>query len=144
VLLAQSRAVVGTHVQSRYLLPLIVLLLGVASLSPRIMSAWRGPRLLVAGLALTAAMSMALHDNIRRYTVGVDSSAVDPGLDAEWWWSAAPSPLTIWLVGSVAFAAVFAMLWLLLRRIDDPDDIEFETAQPEPAARLVERTQTPR
>lgn len=144
VLLAQSRAVVGTHVQSRYLLPLIVLLLGVASLAPRILSAWRGPRLLVAGAALSMAMSLALHDNIRRYTVGVDSNAVDPGLGAEWWWSAAPSPLTIWLVGSVAFTAVFAMLWILLRRIDDGDDMAAEPMKTVEPAETVEPGQTSR
>ena len=139
VLLAQSRAMVGTQVQSRYLLPLMILLLGVASLAPRIASAWSGPRLVVAGLALTLAMSLSLHDNIRRYTVGVDSNAIDPGLAAEWWWSAAPSPLTIWLVGTAAFAAVFAILWMLLRRIDEPDDIAIDAIEP-----MTQAAQSPR
>jgi hypothetical protein len=120
VLLAQSRSVVGATVQSRYILPLLIILVGVASLSPRILRAWRGPRALVAALALALAMSLALHDNIRRYTVGQDSNALDPGAGAEWWWSAGPSPLTVWLVGSVAFAAALALVWLVLRRLEDP------------------------
>jgi len=115
VLLAQSRAVVGEIVQSRYLLPLVVILLGVASAGQRMISAWSGPRAFVAGVALTAAMSFALHDNIRRYTFGADGNAVDPGAGAEWWWAAAPSPLTIWIVGTLAFAAILAVLWLELR-----------------------------
>lgn len=115
-LLAQSRAVIGSEVQPRYLLPLIVILLGTASLTSRAIREWRGPRSLVAGLALSGSMSLALHDNIRRYTVGAGGNALDPGAGAEWWWSAAPSPLTVWLVGSVAFTAVFAILWLLIRR----------------------------
>lgn len=115
VLLAQSNAVVGSVVQSRYIMPLMVILVGVASLAPRIETAWRGPRSLVAGAALSVAMSIALHVNIRRYTVGTDSYAIDPGADAEWWWASAPSPLAVWLIGSVAFFAVFVVLWFVLR-----------------------------
>ena len=119
VLLAQSRSLVGATVQSRYVLPLLIMLVAVASLSPRILRAWRGPRSLVAALALSFAMSLALHDNIRRYTVGQDSNALDPGAGAEWWWSAGPSPLVVWLIGSAAFAAALALLWFVLRGLDD-------------------------
>ena len=63
-------------------------------------------------------MSLALHYNIRRYTVGTDSNAIDPGADAEWWWTAAPAPLAIWLIGSIAFTAVCVLLWLVLRKTD--------------------------
>lgn len=116
VLLYQSRAVVGTEVQSRYLLPLIIVLLGVASLMRRADREWGGPRLLVAGLSLTAAMSLALHFNIRRYTVGAESAAIDPGAGAEWWWTGVPSPMAVWIIGSLSFAGVFVVLWLLTHR----------------------------
>lgn len=121
ILLAQSRAVVGAEVQSRYLLPLMILLVGVASAGAGMRREWRGARSLVAAGALAVAMSLALHANIRRYTVGVESNAVDPGLSAEWWWSAAPSPLAIWLLGSVAFAAALGLIWLGLRRPHDSE-----------------------
>lgn len=119
VMLAQSHAVVGTIVQSRYLLPIIILLLGVASLTPRAIPSWRGARSFVAGVALSVAMSLALHDNIRRYTFGAEDNAIDPGLSAEWWWSVGPSPLVVWLWGSLAFTGVFVILWMLLRYMDD-------------------------
>lgn len=135
VLLAQSRSLVGATVQSRYVLPLLIILVAVASLSPRILSAWRGPRSLVAALALAFAMSLALHDNIRRYTVGQDSNALDPGADAEWWWSAAPSPLMVWLIGSAAFAAALALMWVVLRRLEDQP-------RAEPAGTVDEATHT--
>ncbi|WP_256714423.1 DUF2142 domain-containing protein [Microbacterium sp. RU33B] len=115
VLLAQSRAVVGTEVQSRYLLPLIIILVGVASLTPQASAAWQGPRSLVAGTALAVAMSLALHANIRRYTVGADSNAIDPGAGAEWWWVTGPSPMGIWIIGTVCFAGIFALLYVVLR-----------------------------
>jgi len=114
-LLAQSHATVGSEVQSRYLLPLMLILVGVASASPRTAAEWRGPRSLVAGGALAVAAAVALHTNIRRYTVGVESNAIDPGVDAEWWWTGVPSPLAVWLIGSLAFAAVFVLLWLCLK-----------------------------
>ncbi|MFK4805831.1 DUF2142 domain-containing protein [Microbacterium sp. ZW CA_36] len=133
VMLTQSRALVGTEVQSRYLLPLLLILVAVASLSPRIVGSWNGPRAVVAGTALTVAMSIALHANIRRYTTGTDSMAVDPGLGAQWWWQAAPSPIAVWLIGSAAFAAMCVLLILTLRRVDVPAE-EAVTAGPAPRA----------
>ncbi|WP_194397787.1 DUF2142 domain-containing protein [Microbacterium atlanticum] len=129
VLLAQSRSIVGTTVQSRYVLPLMIILVGVATLAPRIVQAWRGPRSFVAALALAFAMSLALHDNIRRYTVGQDSNALDPGAGAEWWWSAAPSPLVVWLGGSAAFAAALGLLWLVVARLDDDQPTSERTSR---------------
>lgn len=136
VLLAQSRAMIGTHVQPRYILPLLVILLGVATLASGIERAWRGPRALVAGACLSIAMSLALHDNIRRYTFGTERNAIDPGSGAEWWWAAGPSPLATWLLGSIAFAAVFVLMWLVLRRTDAvaaPDPADPDHAERDPA-----------
>jgi hypothetical protein len=48
--------------------------------------------------------------NLRRYTTGADQPAIDPGAHAEWWWTGAPAPVVIWLVGSIAFTLVFALL----------------------------------
>lgn len=118
VILAQSRAIVGTQVQSRYLLPLMIILVGVASLSPGIIRAWSGARAAVAGVALAVAMSIALHVNIRRYTTGTDSAAIDPGLGAEWWWPVGPSPLTVWLVGSLAFLTLLVLTVMAVQRLD--------------------------
>nr|WP_246286300.1 DUF2142 domain-containing protein [Microbacterium pseudoresistens] len=115
VLLAQSNAVVGTQVQPRYILPLLVILIGVAVVGTDATRTWRGARLLVSGIALTAAMGLALHTNIRRYTTGVDDQALDPGERAEWWWTVAPSPLATLLIAVIAFAGVFVVLELALR-----------------------------
>jgi hypothetical protein len=116
VLLYQSRAVVGDLVQPRYILPLMVIALGVASLRRDGEAAWRGPRIALAGLSLTVAMSVALHTNIQRYTVGSESLRTDPGADAEWWWAGAPSPLSTWIVGTLAFGGIFILLGIALGR----------------------------
>lgn len=115
-LLYQSRTVVGDLVQPRYILPLMVILIGVASLRVDAERAWSGPRLWLGGVALTIAYGVSLHTNIQRYTTGADQLSVDPGADAEWWWSHAPSPLATWVVGTIAFAAIFGIIHLLLPR----------------------------
>lgn len=121
VLLAQSRAIVGTEVQPRYLLPLLVIALGVASIRTDPQHSWRGPRAVFAGAALSAAALAALHTNISRYTKGLDDVSLDPGARAEWWWQVAPSPLTILIVGGLAFLGVFIAVFLVLQNLRATD-----------------------
>lgn len=115
ILLAQSRAVVGTMVQPRYILPLLVILAGVASLRSAVLEAWTGARVLIVGLALVGAATLAMQFNIRRYTVGAGSIAIDPGAGAQWWWGGAVAPAVVWIGGSLAFAAALVVLWLAVR-----------------------------
>ncbi len=115
VLLAQSRVLVGELIQPRYLLPLMIIALGVASLRFDAERAWRGARMLLASAALVIAFGVALHVNIQRYTTGLDQFTVDPGAGAEWWWANAPSPAVVWIGGTLAFAGVFVGLWFAMR-----------------------------
>lgn len=62
---------------------------------------------------LSVAAAIALHVNICLYTTGSDQPSVDPGSGAEWWWTGVPSPMTVWIMGSVAFALVFGLLAVL-------------------------------
>lgn len=111
VLLAQSGYLVGYNlVQPRYTLPLLIILLGVAALSRRAEFEWSVARVLIFGAALSVAVSASLHINISRYTQGSDRPSIDPGADAEWWWSVAPPPMAVWIIGSLAFTLVFALL----------------------------------
>lgn len=116
VLLYQSRTVVGDLVQPRYILPLMVIAIGVASLRRDADAAWSGMRFWLGAVALTIAYSVSLHTNTQRYTTGTDRFSLDPGAGAEWWWNAAPSPLVNWIVGTLAFAAFFALLHVTLPR----------------------------
>jgi hypothetical protein len=120
-MLWQSGARVGEAVQPRYILPLMVIALGVSAASEKASSLWRGWPLIIAsaGLALTNAVS--LHVNIQRYTTGLDVNSVDPGAHAEWWWGWAPSPLGVWLMGSTSFALLLAGLLLAGRLFGETD-----------------------
>lgn len=127
VLLAQSQAIVGTEVQPRYLLPLLVIFLGVATAGPHAIGSWRGSRSVLAGLALGVSASVSLHVNLRRYTTGTDDPAIDPGTRAEWWWVGLPGPLVMWALGSLAFAVALLLLaylptWRQLTATGPPED----------------------
>ena len=115
VLLGQSHMLVGELIQPRYLMPLMIITIGVASARYDIARAWRGFRSIAAVAALSISNSVALHTNIQRYTTGLDEFTADPGANAQWWWAWAPSPLVVWIGGSLAFAAVLILFVLLLR-----------------------------
>jgi hypothetical protein len=103
--------VVGENVQPRYLLPLIVLL-GMLVLLP---ATDRLPRvswlqLVVVGAALVVANAFALHVDIRRYVTGIDVASPDLNAGAEWVWPGAPAPMVTWILGSLAYAGLLAVL----------------------------------
>jgi len=118
VLLFQSNAYVGTQVQPRYVLPLLVIFVGVALHQDR--AAARVParlRHIVAGAVLVAmANAFALHENIRRYVSGV--STISPNLDDgdTWWWGIGVSPMAVWSAGVIAFTVGLALALLLAER----------------------------
>jgi hypothetical protein len=111
VFLSQSNTQVASNlIQPRYIMPLLVILLSVSAATPGARHRWSLARIVVVGGALSIAATLALHVNLRRYTTGADQPAIDPGANAEWWWTGAPAPVVIWLVGSIAFTLVFALL----------------------------------
>jgi hypothetical protein len=57
--------------------------------------------------------------NIRRYTVGAGSIAIDPGAGAQWWWGGAIAPAGVWIGGSLAFAGACLLLWFVVRSTRD-------------------------
>lgn len=111
-LLAQTHAVVGTQVQPRYLLPLLVIFFGLTAATNSAAAEWRGPRQWILSIVVVFVMCVSLHVNLRRYTTGVDDAAIDPGRNAEWWWVGAPSPFAVWVIGSVALAGLLTLFVL--------------------------------
>lgn len=111
VLLAQSGNLVGELVQPRYVLPILVLFTAVSLLSPDGITLTLSPRAFIGCVvALGFAQMIALHLQMRRYITGMDISLINLDQGREWWWGV-PLPATlVWLVGSVAFAALCALL----------------------------------
>ncbi len=108
----------GEEVQPRYLLPLMMVLLGTVVLtndgSPIVSD--RG-RLWFILAALTIANAISLHTNIRRYTTGITIQGFNLDTPREWWWPFFPElfgPTLLWAIGSLAFGG---LLWLLLFRV---------------------------
>jgi hypothetical protein len=60
--------------------------------------------------ALSAAHFVALHLNIRRYVTGVDQSGPNLDAGAEWWWQGPVGPNAVWLLGSLAYTLLIAIL----------------------------------
>lgn len=113
--LYQGGQQVGQEVQPRYLLPLIVMFVGLAMVSAN----GRSPRLtwtqrILVAATLSVAQLAALYFNMRRYIHG-DTPGAGWNLDQNtlWWWDIAVSPMTVLVLGSVAFGA---MMWILLLR----------------------------
>ena len=100
---------IGNEIQPRYFLPFF---LGIVIIAAAYKTA-RFPNSLVLTVAILATISnsIALRDTIRRYTTGQDvfisKSLNNP---REWWWNFGPAPETVWLIGSLAFALLFAVI----------------------------------
>jgi hypothetical protein len=100
---------VGNEIQPRYFLPFFlgIVIIGAANKTERY------PNSLVITVAILATISnsIALRDTIRRYTTGQDvliSKSLNNPI--EWWWQFGPQPETVWLTGSLAFAALWPLL----------------------------------
>jgi hypothetical protein len=98
---------VGEWVQPRYLLPLILVGLGLAlTTHARAALTVNRTQWLVLAATVSIAQAVALHRLIRRYVTGVDVTSWNLDRSVEWWWSWLPPPMIIWALGSIAFAAL--------------------------------------
>jgi hypothetical protein len=119
VYLQVRNAFVGESFQARYLLPLVVILAVVAlsggsdserpeQIIPRRIAWLATPVLIVAN-------TFALYANMSRYVQGGKASSWNLN-DSQWWWVGLPSPMIVWMLGSVTFAiAAVLVMWPALR-----------------------------
>ncbi|MDQ1250417.1 MAG: hypothetical protein QG597_4796, partial [Actinomycetota bacterium] len=111
----------NTGLQSRYFLPILYVVAGLALL-PRFDSGPVYPTRLQVGVIvvmLAVANAVALLVNFNRYIFGLPGVVGSPrmlrGQRPGWWWDSAPiGPFGSWLIGSVAFGAALALCWWLL------------------------------
>lgn len=132
VLLYRSDSVVGAQVQPRYILPLMIVLAGIALTQRRGRPLLASPaQAVIVATALSVGNAVALHANIGRYVNGVGRGGGDLDSGVEWWWDAGLSPMGTWAVGSAAFAVL--LFWLARRWVaysaaqasgDAPTDVE--------------------
>jgi hypothetical protein len=108
--LLNENITVGSNVQPRYLYPLLIMVAGVSLWGIRSGKNRLGKvQIFVVMMGLSIANSVALHSNIRRYVTGIDVGGYNLDRDFEWWWSAGPGPMAIWLTGSLAFLVVLVL-----------------------------------
>ena len=107
--LQKSLSEIGDDIQPRYFLPFAIAILITAAANKQ----ERFPNSLVIAVAVLASIanSIGLRTVLRRYITGQDVS-IGKSLNnpREWWWNFGPAPELIWLIGSLAFALLFAVV----------------------------------
>jgi len=116
--------VVGEQLQPRHYMASLFVLSGIALTRPE------GARPLLLGRgqrgALTTALGVshaaALHANMTRYVTGLDTFAwrsgpryLDLNRSIEWWWADTPSPTVVWLLASIAYVILVAVVTGMFR-----------------------------
>jgi hypothetical protein len=124
--LVNENITVGSNVQPRYLYPLLIMIAGVSLWGIRAGKNYlNDAQIFVVIIGLSIANSVALHSNIRRYVTGIDVGGYNLDRDLEWWWSAAPSPMAVWTIGSLAFLITALLIAKLARqeKVSRPADL---------------------
>lgn len=110
----------GVGTSGRYILPLYLMCLVTylasveTSFARPLITSKTVSRVLV--LTLTLGNSIALHQTMRRYITGVDVIGWNLNQNAEWWWTAGPSPMTIWILGTIMFGVTATLVLQMARR----------------------------
>ncbi|MEJ1230390.1 MAG: hypothetical protein WDM88_06815 [Galbitalea sp.] len=101
--------------------PLIILFASVVLIQGlRTQLSFSRLQLWVGICVISIGNALALHTNIQRYVTGADVGGINLDSHDKWWWNLAISPMTVWVVGSVAFALA---VWLLARSLQAPKDL---------------------
>jgi hypothetical protein len=108
IVLQESGVQAGIGMQPRYVLPLMLLVLGVSLVRRRgrllTFNRFQATTLTVT---LATAQSAVLYANLIRYTEGGSAATPEWLASPDWWWGGMPlSPIAVWVIGSLAFALV--------------------------------------
>lgn len=106
---------VGSEVQPRYILPLLLLFVGVALYDfNRENLGLNRLQGFIVFFGVAATNSLALYSTMKRYISGSVSIGASLNAADGWWWSISVQPMTVWFLGSAAFALLMLGLYLLL------------------------------
>jgi hypothetical protein len=104
----------GRYILPLYLMCLVTYLASVeTSLSRPLITSRLISRILV--FTLTLGNSIAMHQTMRRYITGIDVIGWNLNKNAEWWWTVGPSPMTIWMLGTIAFGVTATLVLQMAR-----------------------------
>lgn len=133
----QSGVLPGSFVQPRYLLPVLVLLVGVLTVATaRGKVEWTRAQGVTGAVALALAAAVALFTTIRRFTVGIETPVANLDGDPRWWWDVlAPTPLTVLVTGSLAALGVFLLAERLGRAVPTGERATDDEPRPRPTER---------
>jgi hypothetical protein len=130
LLLVQSGSVMGAGLQPRYVLPLLMMLGGVLLLQVG------GTRLTLSSVQVVALVStlsvanaVALQFNMRRYITGTGVTRWNLNYAIQWWWNIPVSPMIVWAVGSLSFAA-FLVIIARATLLKQPTELPHQEALP--------------
>lgn len=120
--LTVGSSVVSENVQPRYILPLVIVLGGLLLLRKSGQFRAGAWHVVPAIVLLSAANSIAMYSNLRRYLTGLDVEQLSLESGSEWWWPGLPvGPTFVWIFGSLMFAVGLGLLgvsWLRRSRLD--------------------------
>jgi hypothetical protein len=132
-ILQQSQEIVGFEVQPRYLLPALLVLLGVALASQgsaEVLSL-SGTQKAVAWAVVSGAQAVSLMFVIRRYAIGTDGSLFIRGSQIEWWSTTLISPKMAMLIAAIAYAwLAYVVFFKIALRVPDPSTISATPVDP--------------
>ena len=105
----------GRYILPLYLMCLVTYLASVETSFVRpLITSKTVSRVLV--LTLTLGNSIALHQTMRRYITGVDVIGWNLNQNAEWWWTVGPSPMTVWILGTIMIGVTATLVLQMARR----------------------------
>lgn len=111
--LLRAGLVVWEELQPRQFMVLMYALLGLSLYTllgeRRLVLSTPQRFVIVTGLGMAHAVALLV--SMRRFITGlVELRYVSPGSEITWWWASAPSPNTVWIVTSIAFVALLALV----------------------------------
>ena len=111
-----GRYLVGDMVAPRYIMGMVAVLLGIATLTSRDSNnIFFRKHFRIGGTALLSiAHSVALYSNMDRFiTLGLGTTGTFKGFgqDGRWWWDTSISPYFVWGFGSLAFGVFLTAVW---------------------------------
>ena len=109
---------VGENVQPRYIYPLIAAATALAILTNDVRRELLGKaQTVIVFVSIVLANSFALYTNLSRYIQGQGWGTnwnLNEAAFSGWWWESSIPPMTLWFIGSLAFAAAFSpLIWNL-------------------------------